>query len=141
MLALFLEEKVIISLIKDLIFVYALALALIGRGETPPFPPSNSQETGNYLDRAVTRIERIKAAKRIRSYWRRVGRILGPKPFEEHELNVFEEKKKKSDQAQAMLHAWAKKYRKKATRRCLIEAMVKEGALAAAAEVFSGILC
>ena len=100
------------------------------------------QESENIdLDKEVTRDEIREAAKRIRSYWRRVGEILGPKPlFESHNLDGFEEKKDDRDRAQAMLDAWANKHHKKATRRCLIRAMKEEDHAADAAKIFSSNL-
>ena len=61
----------------------------------------------DYLDKEVTDKERIKAAIRIQSRWQRIGRILGPKPFKDYEIDAFEQKKEYRDQAQAMLDAWA----------------------------------
>ncbi|XP_065839789.1 uncharacterized protein [Oscarella lobularis] len=86
------------------------------------------QKIDDYLDEPVTRNEIIEVAQRIQSYWRQVGRILGPKPFEEHELDSFAEKKSTRDQAQAMLDAWANKHHQNSTRRCLFEAMTEGGA-------------
>ena len=97
------------------------------------------QKIDDYLNEAVSRDEIREAAKRIQSYWRRVGEILGPKPlFESYDLDGYEEKKDGRDQAHAMLDAWAQKKDKKATRRYLIEAMDKEGHAVDAAEVFPG---
>ena len=90
-----------------------------------------------YLDVKVTPKERIEVAIRIPVEWRRIGRILGPEPtFKEYDLDACEQGRQGRDCAQEMLNKWAVKYDKEATRRHLIDAMIKEGLKERASEVF-----
>ena len=89
------------------------------------------------LDVKVTPMERIEVARRIPAEWRRIGRILGPEPtFKEYDLDECEQGRQGRDCAQEMLRKWAEKYDNEATRRHLIDAMIKEGLKARASEVF-----
>ena len=80
-----------------------------------------------YLDNPPTALELFRAAERIQPVWRRIGKILGPEPFQFYQLHAFEEKRNDQDRALDMLDAWANKFGKRATRRHFITAMKNVG--------------
>ena len=87
----------------------------------------------------VTLEDRIDAAKRIPAEWRRIGRILEPEPkFREYDLDVFEQEHDLRDRAQKMLDKWAEKHGSRATRKRLIDAMIREDLKGRVAEIFPG---
>ena len=83
--------------------------------------------------------ERIETAKRIQAVWRHIGRILGPEPkFEDHDLHECEQERCDRDRAYKMLEEWATKHGSRATRRHLIDAMIRENCRAQVAKIFPG---
>ncbi|XP_065831509.1 uncharacterized protein [Oscarella lobularis] len=86
----------------------------------------------------MTALERFQAAKRIQPVWNRVGRVLGPEPFEDFEMHAFGEKRNDHDRALDMLDAWANKFGRGATRRQFIAAARDVGYSNAVASIFSG---
>ncbi|XP_065839615.1 death-associated protein kinase 1-like [Oscarella lobularis] len=92
-----------------------------------------------YLDNPPTALEQFRAAERIQPVWRRIGKILGPEPFQFYQLHAFEEKRNDQDRALDMLDAWANKFGKRATRRHFITAMKNVGcSTETIASIFSG---
>ena len=90
----------------------------------------------------VTPDERIEAARRIPAEWRRIGQLLGPEPtFKEYDLDECEQERALRDRAQKMLNKWAEKHGIGATRRHLIDAMIKEDLKARVLEIFPGANC
>ncbi|XP_065835186.1 death-associated protein kinase 1-like isoform X2 [Oscarella lobularis] len=137
------EEKT--SAQEDLDFLEAnSASAIAARRRTRlaagrPTPDSTDSASASYLDVPVTLEDRIDAAKRIPAEWRRIGRILEPEPkFREYDLDVFEQEHDLRDRAQKMLDKWAEKHGSRATRKRLIDAMIREDLKGRAAEIFSG---
>ena len=91
------------------------------------------------LDLPPTMEERVETSKRIQSVWRHIGRILGPEPkFEDHDLHECEQERYDRDRAYKMLEKWEAKHGSKATRRHLIDAMIREDCRAQVAEIFPG---
>ena len=87
----------------------------------------------------VTSEERRQTARRIPAEWRRIGRILGPEPkLREYDLEECELICEPRDRALVMLNEWAKKHGNKATRRHLIDAMIKEELKARVFGIFPG---
>ncbi|XP_065835183.1 death-associated protein kinase 1-like isoform X2 [Oscarella lobularis] len=90
-------------------------------------------------DLPPTMEERIETAKQIQAVWRHIGRILGPEPkFKDHDFHECEQERYDRDRAYKMLEKWEAKHGSKATRRHLIDAMIREDYRAQVAEIFPG---
>ncbi|XP_065835673.1 uncharacterized protein [Oscarella lobularis] len=127
---------------KDLTFLEensASAIAASRRTRMAVERPTDFTDSASelYFDMPVTKDEIIEAAKRIPAEWRRIGRILGPEPtFREYHLDECETERELRDRAQKMLNKWTEKHGVRATRRHLIEAMIKENLKARISEIF-----